>query len=149
MARPLKPATPFGERLIQARGKMGREAAAAALGIQANTLGDYERGRTSPNPDLLARIGDVYGVSLDWLIAGRGEMRNNVTLESAAVDDETLEASIQAVEEFLRARGQSLPPDKKAALITTIYSMMMEDDAKMVACTPATIARLVRLASGG
>jgi putative transcriptional regulator len=71
MPRPLKPATPFAVRLVQARGTMTRDEAAHRLGCLKDTLGDYERGRTFPNPEVLTKMQSVYGVSLDWLITGR------------------------------------------------------------------------------
>ncbi|MEE3624818.1 helix-turn-helix transcriptional regulator [Nitrospirillum sp. BR 11752] len=75
MARPLKPKTPFAERLIRARGAMGRNEAASRLKTHPVTLGSYERGVALPTVEVLIAMREVYGVSLDWLISGMGEMR--------------------------------------------------------------------------
>ncbi|MDZ5650651.1 helix-turn-helix transcriptional regulator [Nitrospirillum sp. BR 11828] len=75
MARPLKPKTPFAERLIRARGAMGRNEAASRLKTHPVTLGSYERGVALPTVEVLIAMREVYGVSLDWLISGTGEMR--------------------------------------------------------------------------
>lgn len=75
MARPLRPQNPFAERLIQARGEMSRVEVTQKLGVNIETLGGYERGKNAPPYSFLADIKDLYGVSLDWLITGKGEMR--------------------------------------------------------------------------
>jgi transcriptional regulator with XRE-family HTH domain len=96
MARPLKPSTPFAERLIEARGEMTREAAAAALGCLKDTLGGYERGRNFPDQATLAKIGEVYGVSLDWLITGRGQKCPAEAVQAPASAPATVDEELMA-----------------------------------------------------
>lgn len=83
MAPPLKPQTPLGERLIQARGAMQRNEAAAALKTHLVTLGSYERGVAVPPADVLISMKAVYGISIDWLLTGEGEMRPAVQITQA------------------------------------------------------------------
>ena len=73
MSRKLKPATPFAERLVQARGDRSRQEVAEALGCPVSTLANYEQGRTFPDQPMLAKMRDVLGVSLDWLLTGEVE----------------------------------------------------------------------------
>ncbi|MBB6250713.1 helix-turn-helix domain-containing protein [Nitrospirillum iridis] len=75
MAQILKPKNAFAERLIAARGAMHRAEAAKALGIHIGTMGGYERGTSFPPHSFLVAIRALYGISLDWLITGAGEMR--------------------------------------------------------------------------
>lgn len=63
----------FGKRLRLLRDACGyssQEAFAAALGIEKGTLGQYERGRSYPKPDVLGRIRQLTGASIDWLYLG-------------------------------------------------------------------------------
>lgn len=45
---------------------------AIKLNIKSNTLSGYENGTRSPDPDMLMKIADLYGVSVDYLL-GRDE----------------------------------------------------------------------------
>jgi transcriptional regulator with XRE-family HTH domain len=49
------------------------QAFADVLGIKHSTWSRYERGETEPSLDVLARLFQVTGISLTWLIVGRGE----------------------------------------------------------------------------
>ncbi len=75
MPRPLKPETAFSARLVDARRCMSREKFARLLEVPKSTLGNWERGRTFPPPEMLIKMAKVLNVSLDWLIAGCGERR--------------------------------------------------------------------------
>lgn len=75
-AHPAQPAALFGARLRQARQAandgtgLGQSELAARIGVTQGAISDYERGRRQPNLDLLAEIGRVLGVSVDWLLTG-------------------------------------------------------------------------------
>ncbi len=69
----------FAERLAHTRTGYGKKIGdrdmhmgkfAAALGLEAETYRRYERGETEPSLAVLARVRDVTGVSLDYLVAG-------------------------------------------------------------------------------
>lgn len=61
---PSRRTIPLGQALEGARRRVqfSIEAAAGQLGIDARELGLYECGLRSPRPDLLAAMGDLYGV---------------------------------------------------------------------------------------
>ena len=59
--------------------------AAERFGLTQKTWSNYERGKREPSIDILERIGDVYDVSLDWLVRGRGSKRLDAV--SAKKDD--------------------------------------------------------------
>lgn len=77
--RPSKPTTPFGERLEDVRITYGKATGrpkitmgdfAKILGLEDETYRRYERGETEPNVSTLAKIHEVTGTSLDFLIVG-------------------------------------------------------------------------------
>lgn len=47
------------------------EDAAAALGLTREAYYAIECGQRTPDPDLLTRIADLFGVDLNWLVADR------------------------------------------------------------------------------
>ncbi|APY14214.1 MULTISPECIES: helix-turn-helix domain-containing protein [Brucella] len=77
MARPEITKTPLGQRLSEVRKKLGyseRLAFADALGVSQKTLGNYERGDHEPSAELIQVYKNRYGVNLNWLFTGEGEM---------------------------------------------------------------------------
>lgn len=117
MGRSLKPSTPFAQRLIQARGGASRADVARALGCPLETLGNYERGRTFPDQDMLGRMKAVLGVSLDWLITGEGTMRSGCPspTEAAALDERFFAQIVDGIIDVLRGLGQ--PAEARAVVV--------------------------------
>lgn len=78
------PKTPFAARLMAVRKMYGLQTGrpdldkkefAALLPKEAQTYRRYELGETEPNLATLARIRDLTGVSLNYLIAGQPDVR--------------------------------------------------------------------------
>lgn len=64
-----------GERIREVRGSLTQEKFYKVLGLKRQSdLSRYERGRIPP-PDLLVRISDHGGVSIDWLLTGEEAQR--------------------------------------------------------------------------
>lgn len=62
-----------GERIRAVRGNRTQEKFAKAIGVRKqNYISRYERGRI-PSPELLVRIAKMGGVSIDWLLTGKGK----------------------------------------------------------------------------
>jgi transcriptional regulator with XRE-family HTH domain len=67
----------LGRRLREIRRELGdedREVFASAIGISRAALAYYERGERTPDAAVLASYRSVYGVSLEWLVKGDGDM---------------------------------------------------------------------------
>jgi transcriptional regulator with XRE-family HTH domain len=60
----------FGKRLLEARKNKGinQEALAEQLGTKGPAIGRYERDEMKPSIDAAAKMADILGVSLDWLV---------------------------------------------------------------------------------
>ena len=63
------------ERIAQVRGNRSQRQFARDLGVFQQNVNRYERGATMPHPDFLLRVALREGVSLDWLLLGRGGMK--------------------------------------------------------------------------
>ena len=60
-----------GERIRQLRGfKMQQAEFARMLGVSQSQLSKYERGETEPSLDVLVKLSQRFGKTLDWLILG-------------------------------------------------------------------------------
>ncbi|MBF0306924.1 MAG: helix-turn-helix transcriptional regulator [Alphaproteobacteria bacterium] len=136
MARKLKPRTPIAERLVKAREALSldRKGLAAALDWNLSTLGNYELGSSFPDPEFLNRL-QALGVSLDWLITGRGEASAGLHLAQAEPErqehdeaelDKLLRATIKATEECLAREDAAahVTPERRAQLHLWVYRLM-------------------------
>jgi transcriptional regulator with XRE-family HTH domain len=65
----------LGQRLRLARQGLSQQATADKLGIPQSTWNNYESGRNKPDLELLDKICVVFGIKTDWLLFGRGPMR--------------------------------------------------------------------------
>ncbi|WP_051298717.1 helix-turn-helix domain-containing protein [Marinobacterium litorale] len=65
--------TDIGERITRIRGDKSQIAFANELGVHKNTLGNYERGRNTPDADFLAKLAGI-GVNTHWVITGEGPL---------------------------------------------------------------------------
>lgn len=41
---------------------------AERIGVQKSTMSGYERGSSTPSPEILMKLADIYGVSVDYLL---------------------------------------------------------------------------------
>lgn len=86
--------------------------------LNANTWQSYEYDKAKPKFSLLTELKSRYGVSLDWLISGEGDM-----LASSSGFDWQLHTDIVvSVEKWLGDNNKILRADKKAELIKVLYN---------------------------
>jgi len=64
------------ERLAELRGERSQRQFARDLGVFQQNVNRYENG-TTPHTDFLLTVAMKEGVSLDWLLLGKGKMRRN------------------------------------------------------------------------
>lgn len=75
-------AVDIGERLKIVRGKESRDNFASKIGVHPQSLYRYEQGGRSVDSTVISSVCEVYGVSTDWLIFGRGPMRRDDATDS-------------------------------------------------------------------
>ena len=129
MARDLKPKTPLAERLVAARLylQLGRDDLAKALGWNRSTLAKYEQGASQPDFGFLDRLQDGFGISLDWVITGRGVMcpdqdATQPAAESPAVPQGMDEGLLAAVIEAHGGELSRLPSPQLGRAIALMYA---------------------------
>lgn len=64
---------------------------AAAVGVSEGAISHYEIGRREPDPDMLNRMANTLGVTVDYLL-GREEQQAHIPEEKKAPADERAEA---------------------------------------------------------
>lgn len=75
----------FGRRLKEAFDNEPNGRIAAKLGVAENTVGFYVRGRV-PDAEMLIRISNATGRSVDWLLTGRERAPREVVVERLVTD---------------------------------------------------------------
>ena len=130
----------IGKRIKHLRGKESRRAFGHRIGVVENTLRNYEEGMSLPNSDVLAEIARNTGCQLDWLILGE-----EIPV-SGRIDRRVLADSLAVVEEYLEEEGRALSSEAKAALVSEIYRITLEDEDS----NPVRLLKLIRhaLATG-
>jgi len=61
-----------GSRIRRLRGSLSLAAFGMRVGVTAKAVQNYERGRL-PRAEILHRIADRYGISLTWVLTGKGQ----------------------------------------------------------------------------
>jgi len=84
-------AATFGDRLAAAREDAGlrQNELAKRLGVKTSTLVDWENDLKEPRANRLSMLSGMLGISLTWLLTGKGE-GVEVPQEDIVVDQDTL-----------------------------------------------------------
>lgn len=61
-------------RMLMWDNRINRKDVAGVLGLTPATISNFTHGRTPINSEHLAKLSEVYGVSVDWLLTGEGAM---------------------------------------------------------------------------
>ena len=99
-------------KMLRSSRKITQHDAAAQLGISISTYQKYERniGFIIPSLDVMIRIADFYGVTIDYLL-GREPQTDNVSSEMKRLIDKLISLPIEKQKELL-ATLSSLFDDK-------------------------------------
>ncbi len=105
----------FGDRIANARDAMVLTQAQLSrrLGVQEETLADWETDRSEPRANKLQMLAGVLNVSLVWLMSGEGEGAP-APIETEAVDAEAMLSELRAIRaEQLRLAERSTRLEKR------------------------------------
>ncbi len=73
LARPELDLTAIGARVRELRGDILQEELSVYLGISQGQLSKIERGKVSPSVEVLLRLAERFGRSIDWIVRGTTE----------------------------------------------------------------------------
>jgi transcriptional regulator with XRE-family HTH domain len=62
----------IGNRIRELRGSERQDDFAPFLGIAQSQLSRIERGQLAPSVEVLLRLSERYGKSVDWMLTGQG-----------------------------------------------------------------------------
>lgn len=121
----------LGYRLKLARQhkNMTQMEVAEKLGISNGTLSGYERNYRDPDTETLAKLAELYGVSVDWL-TGRTDHPNSNVVRKKSEEDQ-----IQRISDFYRelAKKYSIDienPDTRRKLEKLVQLFFQEYEQK-------------------
>lgn len=119
-------------RLREARQSLGlsQQKLADKFGISKPGLQGNEAGKSMPGGDLLACYASL-GISVDWLLTGKGSMysaepSSSAQLSNGPLDVELLEFVLEKLEAKIAAAGVRATPKKKAELAVLLYDYIVE-----------------------
>ncbi|MFC6331587.1 helix-turn-helix domain-containing protein [Paenibacillus septentrionalis] len=117
----------LGERLVKLRGKRTQKQIASLLGISRARYSHYENNHVQPSNELLQKMSDLHGVSIDYLL-GRSESELNQQ-EQQFLQDVTSVPLDEILQKYpLEFMGEKLDfsdDDKRAilAFIKTLHEL--------------------------
>jgi len=103
----------FASRLSELRKgrKRSQEELAKEVGVHTNVMGRYERGEAKPSIDVVIKLADALGVSLDYL-AGREDLQ---------IDKEVMNKVLTI---------QKLPEQDREHILFTLEAMLRDAKAR-------------------
>ena len=75
------------------RGNLSQVKFAEKIGLSQRTIANYENGDNIPNAEVVTRISDIFGVSLDWLLKGQGAIHPELASSEQSDKDEDGDAA--------------------------------------------------------
>lgn len=82
-------------RIRMVRGNLSQVKFAEKIGLSQRTIANYENGDNIPNAEVVTRISDIFGVSLDWLLKGQGAIHPELASSEQSDKDEDGDAAIR------------------------------------------------------
>lgn len=87
-------------KILRKRDKLSQKALAEKLFVSQQAIAKWEKDSATPNPEMLAKISDVFQVSVDYLL-GVSDKKNTPTSDDVSESPEA---------KHLREIVESLPP---------------------------------------
>ena len=120
----------IGEKIANLRKKRGMSQSQLAkeLNIGTSTLGMYETGKSSPNPEMLNKLADYFHVSVDYLLGREIKTEAYYELSNKEKNDIALQAEklMEGIEsgENLNFYGEPATEEQKERLLIAVQTAM-------------------------
>jgi len=117
----------IGGRIRQLRGDLSQVEFAAKLGVHKDLIGKYERGLSIPGGEILAKMRDVLGVSIDWLVTGwepppHWEADDETYLAKMKIDEELNARVVDGIARLYKELNIGLAPMDLGRLAARMYA---------------------------
>ena len=89
------------------------------IGIDGHNIGDWERGKCEPSSDMLIKLADFFGCSIDYLV-GREDDFGNVSVSSSPSD-------LTKDEKLLLERFRKLGPFERESILVQIDALSSDE----------------------
>lgn len=113
------------KRLRELREEKGylQKFVADKIGVRSNTLSGYENGTRSPDPEMIKKLADLYGVTTDYLLGH--EVKDIDSMSDEEIDDE-----IKEIMKEVNVWYKDEPENKreKLEMLRKIIKTFTEDD---------------------
>ena len=143
----------FKSRFSQIIGNEKPYAWASRHGVAKATVSNVLNKNGLPSAEQLSKISDSTGVSIDWLLTGEGSMYRSGISGVPSSSSRTIKEDVDlirdvvlVVEEVFEREGLSLPPDKKAELVSLLFEEVRKGEVS-IPDLGNKVLRLVRFAS--
>jgi len=113
----------IGERIAQLRDRRGwtQEQLAASIGISRAALSHYEKNRREPDAETLAKLADLFHVSIDYLVGRTSTPTGTVDEDVGQFLDELELSDAQLLERYtLTIDGRKLTPEEARRFIAFV-----------------------------
>ena len=102
--------SPYGElcgtvREVRRRHGLTQIEFAERLGVPQKKISDVERGRTAPNPEFLLAVRNAMGVTIDWLLTGKGPEAVGEVEAAVSEDRGRIGKTLRELSDLLKAGG--------------------------------------------
>ena len=138
----------IGDRLRQVRAYFGLNQTdmSARMGVVVRPYQSYEAGKRLPQAEGLQALAGM-GVDTNWLLTGAGQMLRDVLPEPPGpLDDRLLEICIETLEAELAAAGRALTPARKAAAVSALYELLLDEEGGMRRPDIKVVRQMIKLA---
>ncbi|WP_432401042.1 helix-turn-helix domain-containing protein [Wukongibacter sp. M2B1] len=114
----------LGQRLKQLRKEkeLTIREVAKLFSIGKSTLSDWENERRNPNYDMIKKLAEFYGVTVDYLL-GITDEKNIYTSKSAEIPDELKEVGVEYIALAKDIERSKLTPDEVRKILDAVKGL--------------------------
>lgn len=89
----------FGERVVEAREKLGYGQAEFATKIElaAQSLSRYEKNKVKPSVDFITKLTDLFSINANWLLTGQGEILLQDEKKTTVLQDKSISKDVVSI----------------------------------------------------
>lgn len=126
---------------------MNKSTFARSLGVSPGNLSDWLSGRSQPDGMILIRIHEIYGIDLDWLTHGQGNVASQKSAKNdlKSLDDELLKRLQTLIGRILVKQGdqsvRTVDRDEITDVVHEILEVLDEEDLLLI---KKNVERLLR-----